>query len=578
MRWISPETDSEDAERLAGELGMPAACARILLSRGFSSPEAVKALLNTDLSQLPDPFTLRGMEAASQRIAQAVIGRERIAIFGDYDVDGVTATATLFLFLKEAGVTSEAILPRRMVEGYGLARSVVENLADKGCDLLVTLDCGVTAVDEITLARERGIDVVVIDHHPPLDPPRLPPANAIVDPHQPGETASFDGRPLCAAGLAFLTCMALRKTLRDMGYFDRRPEPRLRDYLDLTALGTIADVVPLTGINRILVRHGLDELAAARRPGIRALKRASGFDNSLTLSAGQVSYRLAPKINAAGRLDEALPGFNLLTTDNPELARSIAAELDAVNVERQLIEQKIFNEALSQAEIQAAQGRRTIVAAGEGWHRGVVGIVASRLVERFHRPAIVLALEGSGGTGSGRSPDGGIHLADALTRCDALLTRHGGHHRAAGLSLDADKLEAFREAFEAVAAEMPAANLEPVCTIDTWVTLDETNHQLAEALKKLEPFGTDNPEPILALRGVAAACRTLPAKRGGPWHLKLFIPGFRNLDIIGFGMGALAPVVSAGPVDLAFHFGIETFQHQQRLSLRLRDIRPSVRS
>lgn len=575
MRWISPETDSDGAARLAGQMGMPEACARILLARGFATPDDVAALLSSDLSQLPDPFTLKGMKAAVQRIAQAVTRREHIAIFGDYDVDGVTATATLFLFLKEAGVTAEAILPRRMVEGYGLARSVVEGLADKGCGLLVTLDCGVTAVDEITLARERGIDVVVIDHHPPLEPPDLPPANAIVDPHQPGETAAFDGTPLCAAGLAFLTCMALRKTLREMGHFDRRPEPRLRDYLDLTALGTIADVVPLTGINRVLVRHGLDELARGRRPGIRALKRVSGFDNSLTLSAGQVSYRLAPKINAAGRLDEALPGFNLLTTDSPELARTIAAELDTVNTERQLIEQKIFDEALGQAERQAAQGRRTIVAAGESWHRGVVGIVASRLVERFHRPAIVLALEGGTGTGSGRSPEGGIHLAEALTRCDALLTRHGGHHRAAGLSLNADELDAFREAFESVAAEMPAEDAEPVCAIDTWITLDEADRQLAEALKKLEPFGTGNPEPILALKGVAASARTLPAKRGGPSHLKLFIPGFRHLDIIGFGMGAMARAVSAGPVDLAFHFGIETFQHQQRLTLRLKDVRPT---
>lgn len=577
MRWQTTQVAEDEAQALAQAVRMPVACARILMARGYATPQAVRSLLTTDLSQIPDPFSLKGMEGAARRIAQAVVQKQRIAIFGDYDVDGVTSTATLFLFLKEVGVQAEAILPRRMVEGYGLARSVVEGIAAKGCDLLVTLDCGVTAVDEIALAKGMGMDVVVIDHHPPLDPPRLPPADAIVDPHQPDGSPAFDGRCLCAAGLAFLTCMALRKTLRNMGHFDRRPEPRLREYLDLTALGTIADVVPLTGVNRTLVRHGLDELARAGRPGVRALKRASGIDGNAPMSAGQVSYRLAPKINAAGRLDEAIPGFKLLTTASADEAFSIAAELDAVNTERQQIEQRIFDEALPQAERQSREGKRTVVVSGDRWHKGVVGIVASRLVERFHRPAIVIAMdqEAGEGTGSGRSPEGSIHLADALAKCDAYLTRHGGHHRAAGLSLNATSLEAFRNAFEEVACQTPNVQDEPVCHVDAEVALEEVNEALAEALKALEPFGMGNPEPTLALRGVRASFKVIQPKRGGTGHLKMFISGFRNLDIIGFGMGDKARLVAEGPVDIAFHLTLENFQRQKRLSLRLTDVAAS---
>lgn len=572
MRWVSSEVSDELASRLSGALDVPLACARVLAARGFASGEEVQRLLRTDLAELPDPFGLRGMREAVARLCLAIERREQISIFGDYDVDGVTATATLFLFLRELGLDAEPWLPRRMSEGYGLARAVVEKIAARGSRLLVTVDCGVTAIEEIARARELGMDVVVIDHHPPLESLRLPPANAVVDPHLPGEGAAFDGRPLCAAGLAFLVCMALRKALRDRGAFAGRPEPRLREYLDLTALGTIADVVPLTGVNRILVRHGLDELGRAGRPGIWALKKISGFDGGMAMSAGQVSYRLAPKINAAGRLDEAMPGFDLLTTADADKARALAALLDAANAERQIIEQRIFDEALAQAEAQERQGLQTLVVAGEGWHKGVVGIVASRLVERFHRPAIVLAIEGACGTGSGRSPEG-VHLAEVLARCDRLLTRHGGHHRAAGLSLEVSNLGAFREAFEAEAGKIPPEEMVPTCHIDTWVRLDEIDMSLAKAIKRLEPFGMGNPEPMFALGQVRAQPRVLQARRGGPGHLKLSIAEDRALDVIGFGMGELCPLVASGPVDLAFHLGIETYQRQQRLSLRLRDVR-----
>lgn len=572
MRWVSSEVSDELAARLSEALDVPLACARVLAARGFASGEEVRQRLQTDLADLPDPFDLRGMREAVSRLCLAIERRERVAIFGDYDVDGVTATATLFLFLRELGIAAEPWLPRRMSEGYGLGRALVEKIAARGSRLLVTVDCGVTAIEEIARARELGMDVVVIDHHPPLEPLRLPPACAIVDPHLPDSSTSFDGRPLCAAGLAFLVCMALRKALRESGAFAGRHEPRLRDYLDLTALGTIADVVPLTGANRILVRHGLDELSRAGRPGIRALKRVSGFEHETSISAGQVSYRLAPKINAAGRLDEAMPGLELLTTFDLSRAAELAAQLDAVNTERQIIEQRIFDEALAQAEAQDKRGQRTIVAAGEGWHRGVVGIVASRLVERFHRPAIVLALEGESGTGSGRSPEG-IHLAEVLARCDRFLTRHGGHHRAAGLSLDVKNLDDFRAAFEMEAGKIPPEEMSPICHIDTWVRLDELNMSLAQAIKRLEPFGMGNPEPTFALRGIRAQPRFLQAKRGGPGHLKLFIAEDRSLDVIGFGMGAHCDLVSKSPVDLAFHLGIESYQRQQRLSLRLRDVR-----
>ncbi|MDR0966620.1 MAG: single-stranded-DNA-specific exonuclease RecJ [Myxococcales bacterium] len=574
MRWLTAEVSTELASQLSEALDMPLACARVLAARGFSSAAAIKTtLFETDLTQLPDPFGLAGMHEAVERLVLAIERGERVAIFGDYDVDGVTATATLFLFLREAGLTTvEPWLPRRMREGYGLNLVSVDKMASHGASLLITVDCGVTSIAEITRARELGMDVVVVDHHPPRESRQLPPANVIVDPHLPNGAPGFEARSLCAAGLSFLVCMALRKTLRERGAFADRPEPRLRDYLDLTALGTIADVVPLTGVNRILVRHGLDVIGQAPRPGVRALKKASGYEAQSAMSAGQVSFRLAPRINAVGRLDEAMPGFDLLTTTSPDRARELASRLDTANAERQNIEQRIFDEAMAQAQAQCDRGCRTIVVAGEDWHKGVVGIVASRMVECFHRPSIVLALEGESGTGSGRSPDG-VHLAEALARCSAHLTRHGGHSRAAGLSLDVTSLDAFREAFEIEAGQLPPEAMVPACRIDTWTLPEELDMSLAHALKRLEPFGMGNPEPVLALKGVHAQSRLIPAKRGGSSHLKLTVAENRALDIIGFGMGDRASLAAAGPVDLAFHLSVETFQRQQKLSLRLKDIR-----
>ncbi|MGI5861557.1 MAG: single-stranded-DNA-specific exonuclease RecJ [Myxococcales bacterium] len=567
MRWILPAEDPRLAQTLANELSLHPVCARVLVARGYSTPEAASALLRDRLADLPDPSGLLGMARAVERIVRAVREGEAVTLYGDYDVDGVTASAIVALFLRSVGARVSTYIPLRMEEGYGLNAEAIDRIAADGTRLLVALDCGISALSEAERAAALGIDLVVVDHHQPGA--ELPRAVAVLDPHQPGCT--FPGKELCAAGLAFFLVVALRRALREGGFFAGRPEPNLREYLDLAALGTIADVVPLVGVNRILVKHGLDKIAKARRPGVRALKLVSGLAADATLTAGQVAFRLAPKINAAGRLADASAGVELLTTTDQARATALATELEAANSERQAIEKRIVDEAIAQAEKLGGEKARGLVLAGEGWHPGVIGIVASRVVERFHRPAFVIGIDGDEGRGSGRSIEG-FHLFRALEACAPLLVRYGGHSHAAGLTIAADRIEEFRQRFDALARERIAeADLVARCRIDAVLATQEIDLPLAESLARLAPFGAGNPEPVLAALKLRAHPRLLPAKNGGDGHLKLSIEGARHLDVIGFGFGPQAALAS-GPIDMAFHLGVDEWNGTRRTSLRLKSL------
>lgn len=569
MRWILPEVDETKAAHIAGALSLHPIAARILVARGLSTPEEASELLRAGLGDLPDPSRMKGVDEAARRLARAVASAEKITLWGDYDVDGVTSTALLARFLTDIGGVVATYIPLRLGEGYGLNPEAIERIASDGTRLLVALDCGITALAEIERARALGLDVIVVDHH--QLGASLPNATAIIDPQQPG--CAYPSKDLCAAGLAFLVAVALRRTLREAGHFRGRAEPNLRSYLDLVALGTIADVVPLRGVNRILVKHGLVELVRSERPGVRALKAVSGVYGS-SLTAGQVAFRLAPRLNAAGRLANAAAGVELLTTCDPIRAESLARALDVANVERQAIEKRILDEALKQAE--AFPDARSLVLAAESWHAGVVGIVASRMVERFHRPAFIIAVDGVTAKGSGRSIEG-FHIHQALVRCAEHLTRFGGHRHAAGISLPASAVPAFRDAFEAEArAALGDAPLEGRCRIDAVVSLREINASLAEALASLAPFGAGNAEPVLATFGLRAQPRIVPAKNGGAGHLKLSVAGAAQLDVIGFGLAERASLASSGTLDAAFHVGIDEYQGQPRVALKLRDVRASV--
>ncbi len=556
--------DGDGAARLAAALGLHPLAARVLAGRELAEPERAEAFLAARVQDLPDPFSMKGMEAAVARLVRAVEAGERIACYGDYDVDGVTSTALLSGLLRAVGADVVTYVPHRLVEGYGLNEAAVTRLAAQGVRLLVTLDCGITSAPEVRAASALGVDTVVVDHH--TVPVELPAAAAILNPHQAG--CAYPSKDLAAVGVTFALAMALRRRLRERGRFEGRAEPNLKDPLDLVALGTVADVVPLVGANRILVRAGLEVLARTRRPGLRELKRVAGIPEGVAVGAGQVGFRLAPRINAAGRLDDAGRGVRLLLASDPGEARALAEELDRENGARQELERAILAEALEDAAARVRDGARGLVLARDGWHAGVIGIVASRVVERFHRPAVLVALGEGAGKGSGRSIEG-FHLYDALAACGEHLARFGGHRHAAGITVERERLPAFREAFEAHAgARLTDEDLVPRCRIDGWVGERDVTDRAAEDLARLGPFGAGHPEPVFALRGAAARARTVGANGA---HLKLALG---KLDAIGFGMGDRLGACG-GPVEAAFTIGFDEWDGARRLQLKLRDVRPA---
>jgi len=572
LRWVFPggdrdvEVQRRAARRLAIELGLDPLAARVLVARGVSEPQEAARFLSHELTDLPDPFRMKGMSAAVERLTRAIVRQEKVTLYGDYDVDGVCSTALLSLFLDAVGASPQTYIPHRIDEGYGLNIRAVERIAQEGTRLLVSLDCGITSVAEVARARDLGMEVVIVDHH--TVPGTLPEATAVLNPHQPG--CEYPTRALCAAGVAFNLVMALRRSLRTLGWFERRPEPALKPLMDLVALATVCDVVPLTGANRILVRHGLEALGRAARPGIRALKEVAGLEPEGAVSAGQVGFRLGPRINAAGRLDDASVGLQLLRTRNLSEARDLADRLDRENEARQKIERQMLVEAVAQAE--ERQGARGLVLWAEGWHPGVVGIVAARVVERFHKPTLIIGVQGGVGKGSARSVEG-FHLVEALTECAEHLSRFGGHRHAAGVTLEAQRLHDFRRAFEAVAArQLREEDLEARCRVDVVVQPEELTERAVGALAALGPFGAGNPEPTFVAESLRAQGRIVTAKNGGVAHLKLVLPSAPALDTIGFGMGPRLPEVD-GPVDLAFQPSVETWNGRTRVSLKLRDLR-----
>ena len=569
MRWVLPGTSPQDVTPLISALGLHPLAARVLSNRGYATPDAAAAFLADGIVDLPNPFLLKGLRPAVQRVGEALRAGHRITLYGDFDVDGVCSTALLAIFLRQLGANVSTYIPHRLGEGYGLNAAAIESLAQQGTRVLITLDCGTTSVAEIARANALGLDVIVIDHH--SVPTELPCALAVINPYQPG--CEYPTRHLCAAGVAFNFCLGLRKQLREEGFFGQRTEPNLRSLLDLVALATVADVVPLTGANRILVKHGLDELSRAARPGIRALKEVAGVPAG-PVTAGQVGFRLGPRINAAGRLDDASLGLQLLCAETLEAARPLAHSLDAANVERQAIEREILSQALRQVE----QSRQTkaLVLHSELWHPGVIGIVASRVVERFHRPTVLVAVKDGVGRGSARSIEG-FHLVGALQECADHLLRYGGHRQAAGLSIDAKRLPAFSEAFAIVAAQkLTDEDIVPRCRVDALVSLSELSPDAARGMEALAPFGAGNPEPVFATCALAARTRIIASKREGrPDHLKLSFDSLPRLGAIGFGMADQLPLAQ-GKVDLAYQLAVDQWNGTEKVSLKLKALRASA--
>ncbi len=577
-RWVLPaeraelaQTDLDEAARVVGAaLSLHPVVAKVLVGRGYRTPDEATKFLGDALTELPDPFTMKGLPEAVDRIIRAIETKESVTLYGDYDVDGVSSTALLTTFLRQVGLEVRTYIPHRLGEGYGLNRAAIERLAAEGTKLLITLDCGITSHAEIARANELGVNVVVVDHH--AVPDTMPPAVAVLNPLQPG--CGYPTKWLCAGGVTFNLCMGLRKVLREKGFFAGKQEPNLKQLLDLVALATVADVVPLTGANRVLVTHGLKELTAGRRPGVRALKDVAEVGPE-EVTAGTVGFRLGPRINAAGRLDDASVGLQCLLAPDYETALPLARALNSANEERQGIERAMLKGAIEQAEAAVARGVRGLVLSSPDWHPGVVGIVASRIVERFHRPTVLIGVHEGMGKGSARSIEG-FHLLDAIKACSGSLTRFGGHRAAAGLTIDPSRLAEFTLAFEQFAfGKLDEAALVPRCRIDAVVQPRDLDEKAVLALQRLAPFGMGNPEPVLSLWRQATSPRVLQNKKPGEvGHLKLTLESAPSFDVIGFGQADKVGLTE-GPVDLAFKVSMDEYRGVKRLSLKLTSLRAS---
>ena len=565
--WIAPPPDTAArAARLVTRIpGLPPQLAHVLASRDLTDPDEVRAFLRPRFDDLHDPLLLPDMAPAIERLLAAVDRGETILVHGDFDADGMCATALAVRGLRRLGARVVPYVPHRTNDGYDLRRAGVDRAAAERAGLILTVDCGVTALAAAVEARRRGIDLVVTDHHRPG--PELPVAVAVVNPLRADGAYPFDG--LAGVGVAFKLIGAL---------FGRRsiPEAELYQHLDLVAVGTVADQMPLTGENRLLVRAGLRALGRTRKPGLRALLRWARIDPRQPIRAEDIAFRVAPRLNSVGRMSAGDLGAELLLADDPARAEALAAHLDEQNVARRAADREVTEQVERALEGRfAPDADPAVVVWGDGWHRGVIGIVASRMVDRWARPAVVVSFDGDVGEGSGRSV-AGFHLHDALAQCGGLLEGYGGHQMAAGLRIRRERIEEFAARLRELVVAGLEARAEPgALRIDLELPLAGVTGELADALEHLAPHGADNPAPILVVRDVALE---QPAAVGrGQAHLQATLrDGETALRAIAFGQGSRAPELRAGRrFDAAFHLERDVWRGRERLQARVLDLRPA---
>jgi single-stranded-DNA-specific exonuclease len=498
-QWNILQPDPQLVLTIRNHLDCHPIFAKVLANRGLDAPDLIDPFISPSMADLPSPLLLADMDKAVARICRALEENEKILVIGDYDADGVTATVVVVDFLKAAGGCIAHHLPHRVTEGYGFGPPHVMQLAlPQKAGLIITVDNGTASHEGVKAAGRFGIDVIITDHHNLEE--SLPEALAVVNPKREGHAREL--AELAGVGVAFYLIIALRAALRERGWWENRPEPNLKCLCDYVAIGTVADIVPLTGINRILTRSGLELMGSSVRPGVRALLQACGIQRNL-VTADDIAYRLAPRINAAGRMAHANLAFELLHTSDPSRAGGLADTLNALNSRRQQSENRIYKEAITRIDSQSAQEtKKTILLADSDWHEGVLGIVAAKLAARYYRPVLLLATQNGVGKGSGRSIPP-VDLYAALNRCRDLLEKFGGHRMAGGLTVQADKINKLRERFESAVCEiMPSREIAPQLTIDSEIGFDEIDSRLLNDLEKLEPFGTNNPSPVFLARNV----------------------------------------------------------------------------
>lgn len=557
-KWILCKQDSDMASMFVKELNVSIVIAQLLINRGIDNIDSARQFVSADLASLHDPFLLTDLQKAIDRIKQALRTKEKIMVFGDYDVDGVTSTALLCTSLKNLGSDLIAHIPHRADDGYGLNAEAVNAAKENGVTLVITVDCGINAFSEITSFNKEGIEVIVIDHHEP-DGDNIPDAFAIIDPKR--KDCKYPFKHLAAVGLVAKVVQALESKIDD-------------HVLDLVSLGTIADVVPLIGENRIFVKNGLKNLNNTKILGLQALLDVANIRDK-EIKPFHVGFVIGPRINAAGRMDSAMLSLELFMSNDFQKACQIAKELDVHNYDRQKLQKEIFSQAVDLVESQVGlSDQNVIVLCQEGWHRGLIGIVASKISEKYYRPTIIISLDEEMGVASARSVEG-FHLYDALSECSHFLERFGGHKGAAGLTIKKDNIDAFTQLINDFAKNITSKEaLLPSVTIDQELSFSELNLDLVYSIEEMEPFGECNPKPIFCSRNLTV--------QGTPQvfakdTLKFWVTdGEETYSAVGFSMGKYKSLLTTGQkVDLAYQLSIDDWNKAPVVQLKIEDIKIS---
>ena len=559
-KWEIYEQNEELIEKISKTHNISRLLAQILINRGITDDEQIDVFLNPKRNNFHNPFLMNDMEKAVDRIIKAIENKEKTIIYGDYDVDGITSITVLKQFLEERGLETDYYIPNRLDEGYGLNSKAVEAIANKKYTLMITVDCGISGINEVKLANDLNIETIITDHHEPLD--ELPSAYAIIDAKRKDNTYPFRG--LAGVGVVFKLIQAISIKL----HLD---EKEYLKYLDIVCIGTISDIVPLVDENRVIAKLGLMLVKQTKNIGLKTLVKETGYKN---IDSGMVSFGIAPRINASGRMGKQEEALRLFLTTDLKEAETITNNLNEYNLERQKIEKNIFEQAISQIEKENISDLNSIVLAGENWHHGVIGIVASRITEKFFKPTILICIEGKEGKGSGRSIPG-FDLHEALVKSAGYLKKYGGHEMAVGLSLDKNQFEGFKKYFEEIAKEKNVKSIIPVINIDCEITKKDLNKSTIEQMQLLEPYGEKNKPPLIVYKNIKiASIRTLLEGK----HLKISLrDGNEIINAIGFNLGELADEFLIGDkVDLVGTLELNCYGGVENIQINIRDMMKSV--
>ena len=559
-KWQIYQVNEKEIEELQEKYKINKLLAIILSNRGIVKEEQIEKFLKPKRNDFYDPYGMPDMKITVERIIKAIENNEKTIIYGDYDVDGITSVTVLKSFLEERGLEVGVYIPNRLDEGYGLNKNAVEKISQEGYTLMITVDCGISAIEEVKYASELGIETLITDHHEPGE--ELPEALAVVDAKRKDNT--YQCRNLAGVGVVFklIQAISIRLGLEEKEYLK---------YLDIVCIGTISDIVPLTDENRVIVKLGLKLVQQTRNLGLRSILQSTGYNKIDSIA---ISFGVAPRINACGRMGHQEEALNLFLSKDAKEVNKLTQKLNEYNKGRQEIEKNIFADAVCQIEENNLQEKSTITLMGKNWHHGVIGIVASKITEMYFKPSILLCEEGDIGKGSGRSIPG-FDLYEALTKCQKSIDRFGGHAMADGITVDKEKFEEFRKKFEEIAKENHIEEIVPILKIDSIISLDEINKDMVESLKELEPFGEENKNPLFLFKNLKIdSIRALTEGK----HLKLTVKENKNIvNAIGFNIGELANEYKIGDkVDIVGNLEINTFNGVDNIQINIKDIMKSL--